>query len=62
LFATSGHDLRALLRGDFSDAQITAAVAHLWGKRTDRYSELRTINTDGLSRADRKVEMSYIGG
>lgn len=62
LFATSGHDLRALLRGDFNDAQISAAIAHLWGKRTDRYSELRTINTDGLSRADRKVEMSYIGG
>ena len=62
LFANSGHDLRALLRGDFSDAQITAAIAHLWSKREDRYSELRTINTEGLSQAVRKVEMSYIGG
>lgn len=62
LFATSGHDLRALMRGDYSDAQITAAIAHLWSKREDRYSELRTINTDGLSQAVRKVEMSYIGG
>lgn len=62
LFATSGHDLRSLLRGDYSDAQIIAAIAHLWGQREDRYSELRTNNTEGLSRPVRKVEMSYIGG
>ena len=62
LFATGGHDLRALLRNGHSDAEITAAVSHLWAKRDDRYSELRTINTEGLSRSDRKVEMSYIGG
>ena len=41
---------------------IIAAIAHLWASRDDRYSELRTINTEGLSRKDRKVEMSYIGG
>ena len=62
LFATGGHDLRALLRNGHSDAEITSAVSHLWAKRDDRYSELRTINTEGLSRSDRKVEMSYIGG
>ena len=62
LFATSGHDLRALLRDGHTDAEIEGAIAHLWRQRGDRYSELRTINTEGLSRSGRKVEMSYIGG
>ena len=62
LFATSGHDLRALLRGDRSDEEISSAIAHLWRARGDRYSELRTINTEGLDHAGKKVEMSYIGG
>jgi len=62
LFATGGHDLRALLRAGHSDEEIIAAVAHLWSQRDDRYSELRTINTEGLARPVRKVEMSYIGG
>ncbi len=62
LFATGGHDLRALMRGGNSDEEIIAAIAHLWAQRDDRYSELRTINTEGLARPVRKVEMSYIGG
>jgi cyclic pyranopterin phosphate synthase len=64
LFATRGHDLRALLREGRSDAEISGAIAQLWRVRGDRYSELRAVNTDGLSRAgsERKVEMSYIGG
>ncbi len=62
LFATGGHDLRALLRGGQSDEEIIAAIAHLWAQRDDRYSELRTQHTEGLERPVRKVEMSYIGG
>lgn len=62
LFATSGHDLRALLRTGRSDDEISTAVAHLWRARTDRYSELRTANTEGLQQPVKKVEMSYIGG
>jgi cyclic pyranopterin phosphate synthase len=63
LFATQGHDLRALLREGRSDAELAAAIGALWRVRGDRYSALRTINTDGLSRsAANKVEMSYIGG
>lgn len=58
LFATEGHDLRSLLRGGFSDEQIAAVIANLWGKRDDRYSELRSEATSGL----RRIEMSYIGG
>jgi cyclic pyranopterin phosphate synthase len=37
-------------------------VAQLWRKRADRYSETRTINTAGIERGAKKVEMSYIGG
>jgi len=58
LFATEGHDLRALLRGAYDDGQIAAALAHLWRGRSDRYSEIRSSHTAGL----RKIEMSYIGG
>lgn len=58
LFATRGHDLRALLRGGFDDRQIEAAIAHLWGQREDRYSEIRSAQTSSLPR----IEMSYIGG
>jgi cyclic pyranopterin phosphate synthase len=58
LFATSGYDLRSLLRGGASDAEIGAAVARIWSVRGDRYSEIRTAETAKL----RKVEMSYIGG
>ena len=62
LFATGGHDLRALLRNGHSDAEISAVLGALWRKRGDRYSELRTIETSGLKRSAKKVEMSYIGG
>jgi len=58
LFAAHGHDLRDLLRGGFTDEQLGNAVAAVWSRRGDRYSELRTAAT---ARAP-KVEMSYIGG
>jgi cyclic pyranopterin phosphate synthase len=62
LFATGGHDLRALLRGGRSDEEIATVIAHLWRVRADRYSELRTANTADTAQAFKKVEMSYIGG
>jgi len=58
LFATSGHDLRAALRGGASDEEIREAVTGIWAKRDDRYSEIRSAETAKLE----KVEMSYIGG
>ncbi|MBK0417614.1 GTP 3',8-cyclase MoaA [Leucobacter sp. CSA1] len=42
LFATTGFDLRALLRGGASDAEISDALSELWGGREDRYSERRS--------------------
>ena len=35
LFATSGHDLRALLRDGHSDAEISTALGQLWRKREE---------------------------
>ncbi len=58
LFATEGHDLRALLRGGADDATIARAAAAVWRGRADRYSELRTAATP----RERRIEMSYIGG
>ncbi|MFQ5947625.1 MAG: GTP 3',8-cyclase MoaA [Acidimicrobiia bacterium] len=58
LFATAGHDLRAMLRGGSSDEQIAKVVRGIWQRREDRYSEIRSSETVGLQ----KIEMSYIGG
>ena len=58
LFAIRGHDLRALLRGGATDDELEAAIRGVWGRRADRYSDLRSAATEGLE----KVEMSYIGG
>ena len=62
LFASQGHDLRSLIRGGATDADMESAIGHIWGARSDRYSELRSaIKADSGSGA-RRVEMSYIGG
>jgi cyclic pyranopterin phosphate synthase len=58
LFATTGYDLRTLLRGGESDARIGDHLAAIWSRRADRYSEIRSENTVALP----KIEMSYIGG
>jgi cyclic pyranopterin phosphate synthase len=58
LFATDGHDLRALLLDGASDDAVVAKVRSIWARRTDRYSELRRKR----AQARPKVEMSYIGG
>ena len=62
LFAHQGHDLRALLRGGASDAQIAGAVGLIWRSRDDRYSELRGALAADPGSGQRRVEMHYIGG
>ncbi len=63
LFASEGHDLRALLREQHDlagqQARIEYAIARVWQQRTDRYSELRG---SAQTAAKAKIEMSYIGG
>jgi len=58
LFASAGHDLRALLRSGADDVALDAEIARIWQQRTDRYSQLRMAATPQL----KKIEMSYIGG
>jgi cyclic pyranopterin phosphate synthase len=62
LFASRGHDLRALLRGGATDAQLAAAIGHIWQGRDDRYSELRGAMAADPGSGTRRVEMHYIGG
>jgi cyclic pyranopterin phosphate synthase len=68
LFASQGHDLRALLRGasaadrPWSDDEIAAAIGLVWQRRGDRYSELRGARQPDAAGASRRVEMHYIGG
>jgi len=57
LFASSGHDLRPMLRESDNDS-VLQAMRKLWSLRTDRYSETRTQ----VAVLRPKVEMSFIGG
>ncbi len=58
LFGVKGHDLLALVRSGMSEEEIAAEVESIWGRRVDRYSEIRSERTTEIKR----VEMSYIGG
>ena len=58
LFATAGHDLRSLLRSGADKEIVSEALRTIWAGRSDRYSELRSLDTVELP----KVEMSFIGG
>jgi GTP 3',8-cyclase len=69
LFATEGHDFRQMLRepnlqpGRDVDEAISSAIALLWHRRSDRYSEVRSQQqTLEFQALRKKVEMSYIGG
>ena len=62
LFASQGYDLRALLRGGASDADIESSIGDIWAGRSDRYSELRSAMSPDSGAGVRRVEMSYIGG
>ncbi|PII85296.1 cyclic pyranopterin phosphate synthase [Leucobacter sp. OLJS4] len=68
LFASQGTDLRALLRGSdeqgrgCDDAELRDALAGVWARRDDRYSELRAALPPEVSHDRERIEMSYIGG
>jgi len=60
LFATSGTDFRAALRGGADDEEIRRMIRGTWRVRADRYSEQRSRETAAAQ--ERKIEMYYIGG
>ena len=57
LFASTGHDLKSMLRMDATNDEVRQAVRSIWTKRNDRYSQDRAT-----SEIHDKVEMSFIGG
>lgn len=59
LFAGAAHDLGARLRSGAADAEIAGWLAGIWGRRDDRYSELRKQR--GRMETGRR-EMWQIGG
>ena len=56
LFASTGTSLRDVIR---AGGDLGATIDDVWGKRDDRYSEIRSSNTARLAVP---IEMSYIGG
>ncbi len=64
LFATTGLDVRSVLRDGSDDAALVAFLTAAWGARDDRYSELRALATrDRDGRPDLpRVEMFAMGG
>jgi cyclic pyranopterin phosphate synthase len=67
LFATQGYDLKPLIRSNGKPEDLTQAIANIWSQRSDSYSELRSgmspdAQIENAGGAQRKVEMSYIGG
>lgn len=64
LFATEGANVRDLLRGTPDGGVDTVAqyLAYLWQQRTDQYSALRQAGMVPAGNAERRVEMSFIGG
>lgn len=59
LFASEGTDLKALIRANCTDAQLSQQIASIWQLREDRYSEKRSAK---LNPEKPKVEMFHIGG
>jgi len=58
LFAGEGHDLRGPLRAGATDGEIADLLRRIWGRREDRYSEIRGLEAPHLH----KAEMSMLGG
>lgn len=59
LFASSGFDLRGLVRSGKTDEELLEAITGVWSNRKDRYSDERTEET---AKKRKKINMSYIGG
>ncbi len=60
LFSEQGFDLKTMLREGRSDEELREAIASVWGRRNDRYSEQRLVSLDAPAR--RKIEMIRLGG
>ena len=59
LFASQGVDLRPYLRTDESETQLRECLSELWTRRSDRFSEERSLQID---KEKSHAEMAYLGG
>lgn len=64
LFATSGTDLKGPMRDGADDHDLIEIIERVWSNRRDRYSELRSSNTDlaVVGGGRQKIEMFRLGG
>ncbi len=64
LFATSGTDLKGPMRAGADDHDLIEIIERVWSNRRDRYSELRSSNTDlaVVGGGRQKIEMFRLGG
>ncbi len=66
LFASSGIDLKTPLRSGASDDELCEIIGSVWSARRDRYSELRSDETQFVARdaiaGREKIEMFRLGG
>ena len=69
LYATDGHDLRAMLRAGATDEELRAALRRVWSSRSDRGAEVRAgiVDRGALAdaadmRANPHLEMHTRGG
>lgn len=62
LFASTGTDLRPMIRDGATVDDLEARLARVWGVRDDRYSLDRARRRVAGDDGDDRVEMSYIGG
>lgn len=60
LFASEGHDLMKFVKNtDLTDDEILEELIRIWNVRDDRYSEIRTLETQ---KNRKRPEMSFLGG
>ena len=64
LFATQGTDLKTPMRSGALDDELRDIIEGVWLSRRDRYSELRSSNTDlaGVGSGRKRIEMFRLGG
>jgi len=64
LFAAGGTDLKGPMRDGATDDELIEIIERVWTNRRDRYSELRSSNTDlaSVGAGRQKIEMFRLGG
>jgi cyclic pyranopterin phosphate synthase len=66
LFASTGHNLKVLLRGGMMDEKLLDVLRNVWLQRKDRYSDERLAalhsGTGYDPKEHKKIEMISLGG